>query len=278
MINKKMATAIETSQSYCFICEKERVTYKCDGCSKRFCKQHLKDHENELELELDQIENERNIFRQTLSEQAKQPNKHKLIQEINQWEQHSTNKIQQTAEENRQFIFTQMKEHFKKIEIDLNLLTNQIKEIRQESDFNELNLIDLRNKLGILQKKLNNPANISLKEDNSSSSCINRIYVDIPISLKWKQGAITIAGRNDQGQELNQLNNPWSIYIDNEKTIYIADHSDDRIIAWKKGATCGEIVAGENGHGGENYQLSYPTKVIIDEVNDNLIIADYGNK
>jgi len=72
-----------------------------------------------------------------------------------------------------------MNRHFQKIEIDLNLLTNQIKEIRQESDFNELHLIDLRNKLEMLQKKLNNPANISLKEDNLSPSFINNIYVDI---------------------------------------------------------------------------------------------------
>ena len=177
-VNKKMATAIETNRSYCFICEKERVTYKCDGCSKRFCKQHLKDHENQLELELDQIENQRNIFRQTLSEQLEQPNKHDLIQQINQWEQLSINKIQQTAEKNRQSILNHMNKHFQKIEIDLNLLTNQIKEIRQENDFNELNLIDLRNKLERLQKKLNNPGNISVREANLSSF-ISNIYADI---------------------------------------------------------------------------------------------------
>ena len=102
--------------------------------------------------------------------------------------------------------------------------------------------------------------------------------LDIPISLKWKQDAITVAGGNGKGQELNQLNRPWSIYIDNEKTIYIADQRNHRIIAWKKDATCGEIVAGGNGEGSENHQLSYPAKVIIDEVNDSLIIADYGNK
>ena len=174
-----MATTTETSRSYCFICEKERVTYKCDGCSKRFCKQHLKDHENELELELDQIQTERNMFRQILSEQIEQPNKHHLIQQINQWEQRSIDKIQQTAEQNRQLIFKQMNEHFQNIEIDLNRLTDQIKETRQESDFNELNLIDLRNKLERLQKKLNHPSNISLKQNNSSSSFINRIYVNI---------------------------------------------------------------------------------------------------
>ena len=102
--------------------------------------------------------------------------------------------------------------------------------------------------------------------------------LDIPINLKWKQDAITVAGGTSEGQELNQLNKPWNIYIDNEKTIYIADRCNHRIVAWKKGATCGEIVAGGNGQGCENHELSYPTKVIIDEVNDNLIIADYGNK
>ena len=71
-----------------------------------------------------------------------------------------------------------MNEHFENIEVDLNRLTDQIKEIRQESDFNELNLIDLRNKLERLQKKLNHPENISLKE-NISSSFINRIYLNI---------------------------------------------------------------------------------------------------
>jgi len=174
-----MATATETSRNYCFICEKEKVTYKCDGCSKRFCKQHLKDHENELELELDQIENERNTFRQTFTKQVEQPNKHDLIQQIDRWEQHSINKIQQTAEENRQLIMKLMNKHFQKIEIGLNLLTHDIKEIRQESDFNELNLIDLRNKLERLQEELKSPENISVREANSSSSFINNIYVNI---------------------------------------------------------------------------------------------------
>ena len=102
--------------------------------------------------------------------------------------------------------------------------------------------------------------------------------LDIPINLKWKQDAITVAGGNGQDQELNQLNKPWSIYIDNEKTIYIADQRNHRIVAWKKDATCGEIVAGGNGQGSKNHQLSYPREVIIDEANDSLVIADCGNK
>jgi len=102
--------------------------------------------------------------------------------------------------------------------------------------------------------------------------------LDIPINSKWKQDAITVAGGNGKGQALNQLNQPYGLCIDNEKTIYVADSNNHRIIAWKKDATRGEIVAGGNGKGSENHQLSYPLKVIIDEVNDSLVIADCGNK
>ena len=44
-------------------------------------------------------------FRQTLTEQTTNPQKHSLIQQIDKWEQDSINKIQQTAEEARQLVF-----------------------------------------------------------------------------------------------------------------------------------------------------------------------------
>ena len=273
-----MATAV--SRNCCLVCGKEKATYKCEGCLKSYCKNHLHDHQKELELQLDEIENERNIFRQTLSEQIKQPNKHELIQQINEWEQRSIKKIEETAEKNRQLIWKQTSGHYEKIETGLKHLTDEIKETRQENDFNELNLNDLRKKLEKLQQHLNNPANISLRED-TSSSFINKIYVDdtpsIPITLKWKQNAITVVGGNGAGEKLNQLNKPWDIYIDDEETIYVSDQSNHRIVAWRKGATSGETVAGGNGLGNEDRQLNSPTNVIIDKVNDYLIVADCGN-
>ena len=275
-----MATA--ASRNSCFVCGsgKEKATYKCEGCLKSYCKNHLQDHQKELELQLDEIENERNIFRQTLSEQIKQPNKHQLIQQINEWERRSIKKIEETAEKNRQLILKQTSGHFENIEIELKHLTDEIKETRQENDFNELNLNDLRKKLEKLQQYLNNPANILLREE-TSSSFINKIYVDdrrsIPITLKWKQNAITVAGGNGEGEKTNQLNQPWGISIDEEETIYIADCSNHRIVAWKKGATSGQIVAGGNGEGSTDQQLNSPGNVIIDKVSDYFIVADNGN-
>jgi len=66
--------------------------------------------------------------------------------------------------------------------------------------------------------------------------------------------------------------------MDKNQTIYIADSDNDRIVAWKKDATFGQIVAGGNGRGDRNNQLNDPTDVIIDYQNDTLIIADMGNR
>jgi sugar lactone lactonase YvrE len=87
-----------------------------------------------------------------------------------------------------------------------------------------------------------------------------------------------VAGGNSYGSELHQLSNPWNIYIDDDQTIYIADCWNHRIVAWKSGATCGQVVAGENGEGNRTNQLNGPRDVIVDKEKDCLIICDQGNR
>ncbi len=77
---------------------------------------------------------------------------------------------------------------------------------------------------------------------------------------------------------MNQLCYPLSVYIDDNQTIYVADYSNHRILEWKNGTTSGQVVAGGNGRGNRNDQLSSPVNVIVDKVNDSLIICDYDNK
>jgi DNA-binding beta-propeller fold protein YncE len=87
-----------------------------------------------------------------------------------------------------------------------------------------------------------------------------------------------VAGGNGQGHELNQLSDPWGVYVNDDQTIYVADRSNHRIVEWKNGATSGQIIAGGNGEGHRNDQLNRPVNVIIDKLNDSLIICDYGNR
>ncbi|CAF0937352.1 unnamed protein product [Adineta steineri] len=95
---------------------------------------------------------------------------------------------------------------------------------------------------------------------------------------KFQQFAITVAGGNGQGQELNQLSNPWGIFIDNEKSIYIADSSNNRIVKWGLNSNTGQIIAGGNRSGNENNQLNYPRDIVFDEENNFFIISDTENK
>ncbi|CAF1208143.1 unnamed protein product [Adineta steineri] len=101
----------------------------------------------------------------------------------------------------------------------------------------------------------------------------------ININTKWTQHGITIAGGNGQGNQLNQLDGPEGIYVDDDhQTIYIADWGNHRIVEWKYGAKNGQVVAGGNGNGNGSDQLSFPTNVIVDKKNDSLIICDKGNR
>ncbi|CAF3808194.1 unnamed protein product [Adineta steineri] len=94
---------------------------------------------------------------------------------------------------------------------------------------------------------------------------------------RWKQNAITVAGGNEIGQELNQLSGPYGIFIDKNKNIFITDHDNHRIVEWKYNATEGQIIAGGNDEGDKMDQLNLPTDVIVDQQNHSIIIADFLN-
>ena len=101
---------------------------------------------------------------------------------------------------------------------------------------------------------------------------------NLNINQTWKQHGTTIAGGYGKGHQSNQFNRPFGFYIDDDRTMYIADYENHRIVEWECDANSGRTIAGGNGRGNRNDQLNYPTKVIIDKETDSLIIADHGNR
>ena len=171
IFHRSMARA--SNKTACVKCEKDRVAYECKGCSQNFCFNHLAEHRQELAKLFDDLENERNLFRYTLSEQTIHSMKHILFEQINQWESNAIDKIKQAANETRELFIKHMNEHIEKMEIKFKKLTEEIKQFRQYNDFNEINLDELKVKLKELEKQLNQPSNITIQED--SSSFINKI-------------------------------------------------------------------------------------------------------
>ncbi|CAF4297014.1 unnamed protein product, partial [Adineta steineri] len=95
---------------------------------------------------------------------------------------------------------------------------------------------------------------------------------------KWQQNAITVAGGNEEGQELNQLNWPKRIFIDKNKSIFIADWFNHRIVEWNYNAKEGQIIVGGNGQGNRMDQLNHPVDVIVYQQNHSVITADLENR
>jgi hypothetical protein len=170
-----MATA--TGKTRCTICGKEKATIKCGGCQKDFCYKHWEPHRQELNKQLDEIEVNRDLFRQSLTQQTKQPDNHILIQQINQWKQKSIRIIEQVAEEARETVLKTTNENIHQMEQRLNKLTTQLRQSREDGDVNEISLRQFQEELERLTKELTKPRNISIRED--STSFINKIYVDV---------------------------------------------------------------------------------------------------
>ena len=153
----------------------------------------------------------------------------------------------------------------------------------KKKDFNEIILKKLQIKLEDLKNQLYRTNYIQIKQD-SSSTFINKLFINIAptpttTDLKWKQQATTIAGGNGRGNQLNQFNAPFGIYVDDQQqTIYVADYENHRIIKWKFGERNGEVVAGGNGRGNRIDQLNRPINVILDRNKKSLIICDLGNE
>ncbi|CAM4988330.1 unnamed protein product [Rotaria socialis] len=71
-----------------------------------------------------------------------------------------------------------------------------------------------------------------------------RVIPDISANARWSQIGVTVAGGNGYGSATKQLTYPCGLFVDNEKTIFVSDFANHRIVQWKKGDKNGQIVAG----------------------------------
>jgi outer membrane murein-binding lipoprotein Lpp len=171
--------AAANAKIQCFSCCKETRTFICAGCSQHFCRDDLTKHLQKLREDLDKIENEHDQFRQKFNDQKEDPKKHLLIQKVDQWEKDSIKKIKQTAEECRKRLINYTNIFIIEIEKKLNDLAKEIIQIRQENQFNEIDLDQFKEKLNKLKEELDKPSNVSIEQQ--SSAFIKKIFVIPPI-------------------------------------------------------------------------------------------------
>ncbi|CAF3935511.1 unnamed protein product [Adineta steineri] len=287
-----MATSKNKIQ--CFVCNKEKNTYSCKGCSNEFCFPHLKEHRQRIETQLEEIINDHDQFQQTIIQQKQNPDISPLIDQINQWETNSIHQIQLTAQQCREKVMKSTQKNNNDMEKKFIELSKKLKEIREENEFNEIDLNHFQLKLTQITEEFLQLSNISIRQDlhelikkTSVKISLFGEYILIGVTAveqiqikknKFQQFGVTVAGGNGKGENLNQLRCPDGIFIDNEKSICIADGQNHRIVKWKVNSNQGQIIAGRNEQGNQNNQLRFPTDIIFDSENNSLIISDLGNK
>ena len=86
---------------------------------------------------------------------------------------------------------------------------------------------------------------------------------------------IVVAGGNERGNQLNQLNWPTYLFVDEEQALYVSDHLNHRVMKWDKDANQGIVVAGGRG-GTASTQLYYPRGLFVDTLGT-IYVADSSN-
>ncbi|CAF3721052.1 unnamed protein product [Adineta steineri] len=98
---------------------------------------------------------------------------------------------------------------------------------------------------------------------------------------RWKMGkynneGIVVAGGNERGNQLNQLDYPTFIFVDEDQFVYVTDRDNHRVMKWRKDAKKGTLMAGGNGKGEDLNQLSSPQGIIVNYLGE-IYVADFGN-
>ncbi|CAF4678387.1 unnamed protein product [Rotaria sp. Silwood1] len=77
-----------------------------------------------------------------------------------------------------------------------------------------------------------------------------------------------VAGGNGKGNRLDQLYEPADVFVDHNRTVYVADYYNDRIVKWIEGAKEG-IVLGK---------LRWPKTIYVDQLGHLYSIDGYYNR
>ncbi|CAF4298996.1 unnamed protein product, partial [Rotaria magnacalcarata] len=93
----------------------------------------------------------------------------------------------------------------------------------------------------------------------------------------WATNGITVAGGKGFGHELDQLADPYGIFLDVNDIIYVTDRSNHRIVTWKQGDLVGQLAAGVMWDINRKMLLNMPQDLVVDH-NGTMYITDGGNK
>ena len=92
---------------------------------------------------------------------------------------------------------------------------------------------------------------------------------------KWPGNAV-VAGGNGVGGALNQFSVAHKLSVDDDRSVFIPDWDNHRVMKWSAGSKAGIVLAGGNGQGNDMSQLSEPIAVAVDRMGT-IYVAEHAN-
>ena len=157
----------------------------------------------------------------------------------------------------------------------LDMLTAQVRILRlNKSNTNMVdeslpNIVNIRS-FGYLF--VDGAGNLYVAEKSTSS------ILCFPPNSTLISSGITVAGNGTSGSQPSQLHEPKGIFVDDARSLYVADYRNHRIQKWLYGASFGETVVGDGTCGSDNRgQICRPTCVTVDS-NGQIFTVDGASK
>jgi hypothetical protein len=172
----RMAAPRATNKNLCARCAKPKNTVKCAGCDKDFCLDDMIIHRQELSEQLGHTEDQFNQFAHDIEQESRNTHIRPLMEQIDQWEQQSINKIQQAAEEIRHQLSSRVSSYDAELKLQLKRLSDKLVECRHENDYVDTDIHYYDEQLKLLKVAYDTPLNLQL--GYTSTSFIERIHLE----------------------------------------------------------------------------------------------------
>lgn len=166
------------SKAQCSVCKKETRPSFCGGCQQNFCRSDYTEHLKILDEGLVNIENNYNELKPKFLDQKENCKTTFFLEQLDQWRKDSIEIIEETAKECREKITSNTEVLVVDIEEKINNLDEQLRELRDENDFNEIDLNESKQKLKQIKEKFHILTNVSIQQQ--STTFINQFLVNIP--------------------------------------------------------------------------------------------------
>ena len=166
--SRKNSMARAYAPSQCSRCDKTKSTSFCTGCRAIYCRDHLREHDQKISNDFEQIRDEINLFQEKIYDQKTDSKKRALLNLINEWETSTFEQIRQRADQLRDKVIASTNQSIANLERKLNALKESFQTNMKEENYNEQDLDEANRQLSRLNELLDRPKSIMTYKEETS--------------------------------------------------------------------------------------------------------------